>query len=62
MPVWVDHLARGMLLCGMMVFSAIVLARAGRTPYWALLTVVPYGFILGLWLFAFVVWSKTHSR
>lgn len=60
LPEWGQYLIRGIILCTMLCFSAVVLGRAGRNPYWALLTIVPLPFLLPLlvWGFAFVTWPK----
>lgn len=63
MPDWAQYLIRGIVLCVMLCFSAVILGRAGRNPYWALLTIIPMPFLLPLliWVFAFAGWPKTDS-
>lgn len=62
MPEWAAYLVRGLVLCALMVFSAIILGRAGRNPYWAVLVVIPYGLLVGLWIFAFCGWPRRDAR
>jgi hypothetical protein len=63
MPEWGQYLIRGIILCLMLCFSAVILGRAGRNPYWALLTIVPLPFFLPVlvWVFAFAAWPKRDA-
>lgn len=60
LPVWADYLLRGLFLCGLLCFSSVVLGRAGRSPYWALLMIVPYFYLplILIWAFAFIRWPR----
>ncbi len=58
LPEWARYLVQGIITFIFLAASAVVLSRAGRSPYWALLMVVPYVQIVALWVFAFTVWPK----
>lgn len=60
LPQWVQYLVYGISLCLLMCFSAVVLARAGRNPYWAVLTVLPVPFLFPvlIWIFSAIRWPK----
>ena len=62
LPFWVQYLTRGLLITLLIVSSAVAVSRAGRTPYWALLMIVPYGAVIALWLFAFASWPKEAEK
>jgi len=38
------------------IFFAPVVRKAGLSPWWALLALVPVGNIIALWIFAFADW------
>ena len=56
-PVWGQYLLQGICLCAVLVFGAIVAGRTGRSPYWALLLIVPLPF-----LSVILVWAFAHTR
>jgi len=58
LPLWGQYLLQGILIFVTLASSAVVLSRAGRSPYLALLMAVPYVQVIALWLFAFSVWQK----
>lgn len=60
LPPWLDHLIRGLMICGYLCFSAVILTRMGRNPYWALLSVVPVPFLvpLAVWVLAYMTWKE----
>lgn len=58
LPVWVQYLTQGLLFFVLMSCSAVVCTRAGKSPYWALLTVIPYFIVIAIWFFAFSKWPK----
>ncbi len=59
-PYWVPMLLQGLLLFVQMVLATIVLSKAGRSPYWALATIIPFFYIpmIVVFLFAFTKWPK----
>lgn len=57
-PFWLQFLTRGLLISLLLAASAVAATRAGRSPYWALLMIVPYGAVVALWIFAFAPWPK----
>lgn len=63
LPIWAQYLTQGLTLCLMLVFSAIIAARAGRTPYWALAMIVPFFYVplMVVWMFAFCAWPKIKT-
>jgi hypothetical protein len=64
LPEWARYLIQGIAICAQMVFCAIIVTRAGRSPYWALLSVVPlfYVFLIAVWAFAFCHWPKVRKQ
>jgi hypothetical protein len=60
-PQWAQYLAQGLLLFALMASSAVVLSRAGKNPYWALFTVIPYVVVAIVWVFAWSRWPKVDS-
>jgi hypothetical protein len=57
-PQWAQYLTQGLMLFALMSLSAVILTRAGRSPYWAVFTVVPYFVVVAIWIFAFSKWPK----
>ena len=45
-------------LAAFLLPSARILQRSGRSPFWLLLTFVPFGTLIGLWLFAYTLASR----
>ena len=41
---------------------ARIIRRTGRSPAWVLLCLVPFGFVIGLWMLAFVQWPIVARR
>jgi len=62
LPEWAQYLTRGLLLFALMSLSAIILSRAGKSPYWALFTVIPYIAVVAIWFFAFTKWPKVDAH
>ena len=58
--IWQQYLFQGIAMAVQLVAAAIVIGRTGRTPYWALLTLVPFFFVLviGIWAFAYCAWPR----
>ncbi|MBI3442030.1 MAG: hypothetical protein HY052_09580 [Proteobacteria bacterium] len=56
--LWEQYLLQGILIFATLATSAVVLGRAGRNPYFALLMIVPYVQIIALWVFAFSTWPR----
>ena len=57
-PFWLQYLIRGALVTLLIISSAVAATRAGRSPYWALLMVVPYVAVIALWVLAFTRWPN----
>lgn len=60
-PIWAQYLVQGLLLFTLLSFSAVIVARAGRNPYWALLVLVPFVLIPGLWIIAYTKWPAQNA-
>jgi hypothetical protein len=58
LPEWLSYLIKGLMLSLLLVFSAVIATRAGRNPYWALITLVPYVLPIALWVLAYTKWTK----
>jgi hypothetical protein len=57
LPLWGQYLLQGILVFISVACAAVALSRAGRSPYYALLIVIPYAQIIALWVFAFTPWN-----
>lgn len=53
-----ELLFRGLMLCVQLVLACLVVSKAGRSPYWALASVVPVLAVVCIWAFAFTAWPK----
>lgn len=54
----VELLIQGLCLFAQLAFAAMILSKAGRSPYFAVLAIIPYVFIVAIWVFAFTRWPK----
>lgn len=61
LPIWLQYLVQGLLMFTLLCFSAVILARAGRNPYWALLSLVPFVLIPALWIIAYTRWPAQNA-
>lgn len=55
---WLGHLIIGLWLVAVLAFASIAMVRAGLTPVWSLLLLVPVIGIVGLWVFAYARWPR----
>jgi hypothetical protein len=64
LPQWAQYLVEGLLIFLLMASSAIVLGRAGKSPWWALLMLVPYNVVVValIWAFAFSKWPRIDGQ
>lgn len=63
LPLWAQYLLQGLVIFAEIAAAAVVLSRAGRSPYYALLLVAPYYVpIAALWAFAFTPWPKREKN
>lgn len=62
LPLWGQYLLQGILIFVMLASAAVVLSRAGRSPYLVFLLVVPYVQIIALWAFAFTLWPAAEKN
>jgi hypothetical protein len=58
---WLGHLLVGIWLVALMAFASIVSARAGRSPLWVLLLLVPWVSVVALWVFAYARWPRVDG-
>lgn len=61
MPEWLDYLIRGIFIFILMCATCVVASRAGRSPYWSLLAIVPYTLVVLVWVFACTRWPKVDK-
>ncbi len=57
LPEWGEYLLKGILIFIGLSSTAVVLTRAGRSPYFAFLIIIPYVQIVAVWYFAFSIWA-----
>lgn len=62
LPPYAQYLIQGILLSSLMSFSAVVLGKTGRSPYWALLVIVPYVLLPAVWFLAFSDWPAVKKK
>lgn len=62
LPEWANYLARGIFLFTTLAFTAVVLGRAGRSPYFAFLVIIPYVQIAAVWFFAVCLWPRPDKK
>lgn len=61
MPVWLEYLIAGLMAFITLACAGVVLARAGRSPFWALVLVLPYAQVIAVWIFAFCRWPRVKD-
>ncbi len=61
-PFWLQYLTRGILISLLIVSAAVAATRAGRSPYWALLMIIPYVAVIVLWALAFTSWPNEPEK
>jgi hypothetical protein len=62
MPIWLEYLLKGLAVFAMIALPAVVASRAGKSPYFALLLLVPIVQIWVVWAFAFTDWPKVDKK
>ncbi|HYD16938.1 MAG TPA: hypothetical protein VEF76_00500 [Patescibacteria group bacterium] len=62
LPEWARFVLAGIAIFALMASTSVILARAGRSPYWALLVVIPYMPVVLIWLFAFARWPNADRK
>ncbi len=60
MPWWWGALSLLIVVLGVW-FSGRVLQKAGHSPWWSLLFLVPMLYLIGLWVFALVRWPRIDA-
>lgn len=53
---WLGYLIIAVILTYTMAAGGWVLAKAGRSPLWVLLLLVPYVNVIAIWVFAYARW------
>lgn len=59
---WQLYLFISLVLTYSMVAGGWVLAKAGRSPLWILLLLIPYVNVLAVWAFAYIRWPFVDDR
>ncbi|AWK87800.1 hypothetical protein [Azospirillum thermophilum] len=59
---WQLYLFISLVLTYSMVAGGWVLAKAGRSPLWILLLLIPYVNVLAVWAFAYIRWPFVDGR
>jgi hypothetical protein len=62
LPQWTQFLVMGLLIFSWMSLTAVILSRAGKSPYWALISIIPYFVVVAIWFFAFTKWPKVDAQ
>ena len=62
LPDWARFTLAGISIFMLMAATSVIAARAGRSPYWAILIVIPYAPVLLAWLFAFSRWPNADRK
>lgn len=60
-PFWLSSLLHGIFIFVSMAAGAVVLTRAGRSPWFTFLLLLPFVQIVALWVFAYTAWPKRDS-
>ncbi len=55
-PQWLEYSLAGIIIVYTMYLVGKILARAGLSPAWSLLLLVPFVQIIAVWWFAFMKW------
>ena len=53
---WLGYLIVAVILTYTLALGGWILAKAGRSPLWVLLLLVPYVNVIGIWAFAYARW------
>ncbi len=56
LPPWVGALILSLILTYAIVLGGWTLAKAGRSPLWVLLLLLPYVNVVAVWAFAYARW------
>lgn len=56
MPVWLSHLIVSLTVTYTLCIFGVVFLRAGRSPLWSFLFLLPYVGVVALWVLAFTRW------
>lgn len=61
MPEWLAYLIAGLTIFAMMASACVIATRAGRSPYWGMLVIVPFLAPLLIWVFAYSRWPAQEK-
>lgn len=53
---WVVNLIAALYITYKLVLGGWIVAKAGRSPLWGLMVLVPFAELIGIWLFAYARW------
>lgn len=62
LPLWAEYLLKGLTILCMMAFPAVAVGRAGRSPYFALLLMIPLVNVAAVWAFAYARWPNRDKN
>jgi hypothetical protein len=58
LEAWQANLIASLLTLARLSFAGWVLAKTGRSPVWALIALVPFAELAGLWALAYARWPS----
>ena len=59
---WLGYLIIAVCLTYLLSMGGWVLARAGRSPLWVLLLLVPWVNLAAIWVFAYIRWPAQSAQ
>jgi hypothetical protein len=62
MSLHAEYLIKAFAVLVTLGAAAVILHRAGRSPYFSLLLLAPFVNIGAVWLFAFSTWPKADKK
>jgi hypothetical protein len=57
-----EYLLKGLTVFAMIALPAVVVGRAGKSPYLALLLMAPIANVWAVWAFAYSDWPKVDEK
>lgn len=61
MAPWLSHLIISLAITYTLCIFGIVFLRAGRSPLWVFVFLIPYAGVVALWVLAYVRWPGTEK-
>lgn len=59
---WLGYLIIAVVMTYTLTLGGWAVAKAGRSPLWILLLLIPYVNVLAFWAFAYVRWPAVDDR